>query len=64
MILAVGVDPGRSLLYYQSEVPQHLELAWILGTLTGLGQLERMTQFKEKSDRAGENLGIFSYPVL
>lgn len=64
MILASGVDPERSLLYYQSEVPQHVELAWILGTLTGLGQLERMTQFKEKSDRAGQNLGLFSYPVL
>ncbi|HEY4606819.1 MAG TPA: tryptophan--tRNA ligase [Acidimicrobiia bacterium] len=64
MIIASGVDPGRSLLYYQSQVPQHLELAWILGTLTGLGQLERMTQFKEKADRAGQNLGLLSYPVL
>ncbi|HEU4916378.1 MAG TPA: tryptophan--tRNA ligase, partial [Acidimicrobiia bacterium] len=45
MLLAVGVDPERSLLYYQSEVPQHVELSWILGTLAGLGQLERMTQF-------------------
>jgi tryptophanyl-tRNA synthetase len=64
MLLAVGVDPERSLLYYQSEVPQHVELAWILGTLAGLGQLERMTQFKEKADRARQNLGIFAYPVL
>lgn len=64
MLLAVGVDPERSLLYYQSEVPQHVELAWILGTLAGLGQLERMTQFKEKADRAKQNLGIFAYPVL
>ncbi len=64
MLLAVGVDPDRSLLYYQSEVPQHVELAWILGTLAGLGQLERMTQFKEKADRAKQNLGIFAYPVL
>jgi tryptophanyl-tRNA synthetase len=64
MILAAGVDPKRSLLYYQSEVPQHVELAWILGTITGIGQLERMTQFKEKSDRAGQNLGILAYPVL
>lgn len=63
-VLATGVDPERSLLYYQSEVPEHVELAWILGTLTGLGQLERMTQFKEKADRAGQNLGLFSYPVL
>lgn len=64
MLLAVGVDPERSLLYYQSEVPHHVELAWILGTLAGLGQLERMTQFKEKADRARQNLGIFAYPVL
>lgn len=64
MILALGVDPKRSLLYYQSDLPQHLELTWILSVLTGIGQLDRMTQFKEKSDRAGQNLGLYSYPVL
>ncbi|HJU52262.1 MAG TPA: tryptophan--tRNA ligase, partial [Acidimicrobiia bacterium] len=48
----------------QSQVPQHAELCWILGTITGLGQLERMTQYKEKSDRSGQNLGLLSYPVL
>ncbi len=64
MLLAVGIDPDRSLLYYQSQVPHHAELTWILGTLTGVGQLERMTQFKEKSDRAGQNLGLLAYPVL
>jgi len=64
MILAAGVDPKRSLLYYQSEVPQHVELSWILSTLTGLGQLERMTQFKEKADKGGQNLGLLAYPVL
>jgi tryptophanyl-tRNA synthetase len=64
MLIAVGIDPQRSLLYYQSDVPQHVELAWILSTLTGLGQLERMTQFKEKSDKAGQNLGLLAYPVL
>lgn len=64
MILAVGVDPKRSLLYYQSDLPHHVELTWILSVLTGVGQLERMTQFKEKADRAGQNLGLFSYPVL
>lgn len=63
-LLAVGIDPDRSLLYYQSQVPHHAELAWIVGTITGLGQLERMTQFKEKSDRAGQNLGLLAYPVL
>lgn len=64
LLLAVGIDPDRSLLYYQSQVPHHAELAWFLGTLTGLGQLERMTQFKEKADRAGQNLGLLAYPVL
>lgn len=64
MMIAVGVDPGRSLLYYQSDVPQHSELFWILGTLTGVGQLQRMTQFKEKSDKSGQAFGLLAYPVL
>ena len=64
VVIACGVDPDRSLLYFQSDVPQHTELAWILSTITGIGQLERMTQYKEKSDRAGQNLGLFAYPVL
>lgn len=64
MILAAGVDPSRSLLYHQSDVPQHLELYWILGTLAGVGQLNRMTQFKEKSDKAGQSFGLLAYPVL
>lgn len=64
MLLAAGIDPDRCLLYYQSQVPQHAELAWILGTITGMGQLERMTQYKEKADKVGQNLGLFSYPVL
>lgn len=64
MILAAGVDPRRSLLYYQSEVPQHVELYWILGTLAGVGHLQRMTQFKEKSDKSGQSFGLLAYPVL
>lgn len=64
VLLAAGVDPEQSLFYYQSQVPQHTELAWILGTITGTGQLNRMTQFKDKSDKAGSNLGLYSYPVL
>lgn len=63
-IIAAGVDPTRSLLYYQSEVAQHAELYWILGTLTGVGQLQRMTQFKEKADRSGQGFGLLAYPVL
>lgn len=64
LLLAVGVDPGRSLLYFQSQVPQHAELSWMLSTITSLGALNRMTQFKEKADKAGKNLGLFAYPVL
>ena len=63
-IVASGVDPDQSLLYFQSDVPHHAELAWILSTLTGIGHLERMTQFKEKGSKAGQNLGLLSYPVL
>ncbi len=64
LLMALGVDPSRSLLYFQSQVPQHAELAWILGTMTPLGVLNRMTQFKEKAEKAGQMLGLFSYPVL
>jgi tryptophanyl-tRNA synthetase len=64
--LAVGLDPKRSHIYVQSDVPEHTELAWILGTVTKLGELERMTQFKDKSGSQGERvgLGLFAYPVL
>ncbi|MDH3518573.1 MAG: tryptophan--tRNA ligase, partial [Acidimicrobiia bacterium] len=54
----------KALLYYQSQVPHHAELAWILGTVTAMGQLERMTQYKDKADKVGNNLGLFAYPVL
>lgn len=64
MIIAAGVQPERSLLYYQSDLPQHSELYWILGTLIGVGQLQRMTQFKEKSDKSGQGFGLLAYPVL
>jgi tryptophanyl-tRNA synthetase len=64
VLLAMGVDPSRSLLYYQSRVPQHAELSWILSTVASTGQLSRMTQFKEKADKAGSNLGLYAYPVL
>lgn len=63
-LLAVGVDPARSLLYYQSQVPQHAELSWILGVDTPLGALDRMTQFKDKAARSGKKFGLYAYPVL
>ncbi len=60
-LLAMGVDPDRSALFLQSHVPEHTELAWVLGCLTGFGEASRMTQFK---DKGGGNVGIFTYPVL
>jgi tryptophanyl-tRNA synthetase len=64
-VLAAGVDPERAILFVQSEVPEHTELGWILGALTTLGALERMTQFKEKGEEQGnQNLGLLAYPVL
>ncbi|MGR0220145.1 tryptophan--tRNA ligase [Agromyces sp. ZXT2-6] len=65
--LAAGVDPSRSTLFVQSQVPAHAELAWVLGTLTGFGEASRMTQFKDKSSRFGADsttVGLFTYPVL
>ncbi len=65
VLLAMGIDPDRSLFYYQSQVPQHSELSWILGTLTPTGVLNRMTQYKDKLARGvTANLGLYSYPVL
>ena len=64
LVIASGIDPERSVFYFQSQVPQHAELAWVLSTITGIGQLSRMTQYKEKADRSGQNLGLLSYPVL
>ena len=65
VLLAVGIDPNRSLFYAQSQVPQHAELSWILGTMTPTGVLNRMTQFKDKTERGvAANLGLYSYPVL
>ncbi|WP_225753832.1 tryptophan--tRNA ligase [Actinotalea sp. Marseille-Q4924] len=65
--LAAGVDPGRSLLFVQSHVPEHTQLAWVLSCFTGFGEASRMTQFKDKSARGGAeaaNVGLFTYPVL
>jgi tryptophanyl-tRNA synthetase len=64
--LAAGINPKKSTIIIQSQIPEHTELAWILGTLTPLGELERMTQFKEKAKQHKENInaGLFTYPVL
>ena len=54
LYLACGLDPEKSIIYIQSHVPAHTELAWVLNTMTGLGQLQRMTQFKSKSQKVKE----------
>ena len=64
--IACGIDPEKSTIVIQSHVPQHAELMWILSTLTYMGELNRMTQFKDKSKKheANINAGLFTYPVL
>lgn len=64
--MAAGLDPERCILFVQSEVPQHTELAWIFNTVTPFGDLTRMTQFKQKSQVHTDNInvGLFTYPVL
>jgi tryptophanyl-tRNA synthetase len=65
--LAAGVDPDRSMLFVQSHVPEHAELAWLLSCHTGFGEAARMTQFKDKSAKQGNDgttVGLFTYPVL
>jgi tryptophanyl-tRNA synthetase len=66
MYIACGLDPDRNILYCQSHVPAHAELAWILSCYTYMGELGRMTQFKDKSGRHTENInaGLFTYPIL
>lgn len=64
--LAIGLDPKRCTLFVQSEVHEHAELGWILGTLVKMSELERMTQYKDKAKVKGENVGagLFNYPSL
>ncbi|MBI2099517.1 tryptophan--tRNA ligase [Candidatus Uhrbacteria bacterium] len=65
-LLALGINPKKVVLYVQSKVPEVTELAWIFNTVTPISFLERMTQFKDKSERQKENInvGLFDYPVL
>ena len=66
LYLASGIDPNKSTIFIQSHVSEHSELAWILNCSTYMGELNRMTQFKDKSSRHSQNInvGLFSYPVL
>ncbi|MGO3886351.1 MAG: tryptophan--tRNA ligase, partial [Mycetocola sp.] len=65
--IAAGIDPAKSTLFVQSQVPAHAELAWVLNTVTGFGEASRMTQFKDKSAKQGQesaSVGLFTYPIL
>ncbi len=65
MLMSVGIDPNRSTLFVQSAVGEHAELAWMMECTVGFGELRRMTQFKDKSDRAEfVSAGLFTYPAL
>ena len=65
-LIACGIDPAKSTLFVQSAVPEHTELAWALASVTSFGELGRMTQFKDKSEKSPDNInaGLFTYPVL
>ena len=66
-LLGAGLDPQRCIVFVQSHVPEHAELAWILGCITGFGEASRMIQFKDKAAKAGSDqasVGLFTYPVL
>lgn len=66
-LLALGIDPDRSILFLQSHVPEHTQLAWVLSCLTGFGEANRMTQFKDKAAKEGTDrasVGLFTYPIL
>lgn len=65
--LAAGIDPEKSALFVQSHVPAHAQLAWVMNCITGFGEASRMTQFKDKSQKAGTDtasVGLFTYPIL
>ncbi|MCX6765731.1 MAG: tryptophan--tRNA ligase [Candidatus Moranbacteria bacterium] len=64
--LAAGIDPKKSTIFVQSHIPEHVELTWILNTITKISELERMTQFKDKAGKNKESvaMGLFDYPVL
>jgi len=65
-LIACGIDPNKSIIFVQSDVKEHTELTWILNTVTPMGELKRMTQFKDKSKEHPENIniGLFDYPIL
>jgi tryptophanyl-tRNA synthetase len=66
-LIAMGLDPRQCTIFVQSQVPEHTQLAWVMSCMTGFGEASRMTQFKDKSARGGQDrttVGLFTYPVL
>ena len=66
LFIAAGIDPEKNCIYYQSHVPAHAQLAWVLDCFTYMGELNRMTQFKDKAAKHADNInaGLYTYPVL
>ncbi|MDP3769730.1 MAG: tryptophan--tRNA ligase [bacterium] len=64
LFISCGIDPEKSTIFVQSHVPAHSELSWILNTIAPIGELERMTQFKDKAEKVGLLAGLLNYPVL
>ncbi len=66
LLLAIGLDPEKNVLFFQSHVPEHAEMSWLLNCYTYMGEMNRMTQFKDKSAKHADNIncGLFTYPIL
>jgi len=63
-VIASGVSPEKSTIFLQSDIKEHTELAWLLNTITSMGELNRMTQYKEKTEKHEQRVGLFDYPIL
>ncbi len=64
MYLATGIDPEKSVVFVQSHVPEHTQLTWVLNCFAQMGECSKMTQYKEKSEKFSQSVGLFTYPVL
>ena len=66
LLMAIGLDPEQNILFFQSQVPEHAQLSWLLNCYTYMGEMSRMTQFKDKSAKHADNIncGLFTYPIL
>lgn len=64
MYIATGIDPEKSIVFVQSHVPEHSQLTWVLNCFAQMGECSKMTQYKEKSEKFSQSVGLFTYPVL